>query len=60
MRAPVSNKQAQHDPLIKKIIMSKFLLSCLPASVVGALSGCASEEPQTTTTTTTTEETTAH
>jgi type IV pilus biogenesis protein CpaD/CtpE len=38
--------------------MKKPLLSCLLASVIGALSGCASDQPQTTSTSTTTEETT--
>jgi type IV pilus biogenesis protein CpaD/CtpE len=38
--------------------MKKLLLPCLLASVLGALSGCASDEPRTTSNTTTTEETT--
>ena len=39
-------------------IMKTLLLPCLLASVLGALSGCASDEPRTTSSTTTTEETT--
>jgi hypothetical protein len=38
--------------------MKKLLLSCVLASVIGAFSGCASDQPQTTTTSTTSEETT--
>jgi hypothetical protein len=38
--------------------MKKLLLSCLLASVIGAFSGCASDEPRTTSDTTTTEQTT--
>jgi len=38
-------------------MMKKLLLPCLLASVLGALSGCASDEPRTTSTSTT-EETT--
>ncbi len=41
-------------------MMKKLLLSYFLASAVGALSGCASDGPQTTTTSTTTEETTVH
>ena len=37
--------------------MKKLLLSCVLASVIGAFSGCASDQPQTATTSTTTEET---
>jgi hypothetical protein len=40
------------------LFMKKRLLPILMASVVGALSGCASDQPQTATTSTTTEETT--
>jgi len=39
-------------------IMKKLLLSFLMASAIGALSGCASDEPRTSSNTTTTEETT--
>lgn len=38
-------------PMIKNL-----LLACLATSLLGALSGCASDKPQTTTTSTTTEE----
>jgi Flp pilus assembly protein TadD len=38
--------------------MKKLLFSCLLASVIGVLSGCASDQPQTSSTSTTTEETT--
>jgi len=37
--------------------MKKILLPCLLASALGALSGCASDQPRTTSTTTSTEET---
>jgi hypothetical protein len=39
-------------------IMKKLLLSCLLASGLTALSGCASDEPRTSTTSTQTEEST--
>ena len=42
----------------KTKIMKKLILPCLLTSVLGALSGCASDEPQTTSSSTTTEETT--
>jgi Flp pilus assembly protein TadD len=51
--------QAGAPPALNKIkIMKKLLLSCALASVIGAFSGCASDQPQSSTTSTTTEETT--
>lgn len=44
-------------PLNKIKIMKKLLLSCLVVASLGALSGCASDEPRATSSTTTTEET---